>query len=336
MRIAGVVEATLARSTAPPVATLRHFLRPMPSRAGRVGHHWIAWRRRSARDPGRRRAPRPVADPDRGPAVPAAPRGERCSPCSWSRHGRVPRALTRRRLGVGPSCGLVFSSSCCTRLGHFVTAKWSGMKATEFFVGFGPRLWSVRRGETEYGVKALPLGGYVKILGMTSLEELDPSDEPRSFVNQSTVKRVLVASAGSIVHLLLALLLAIGALWFIGQPTSTRIQNHAPETSRRARPPRAGWPAPRGRHRVDRRPCDHGDAESEATLDADLHSSRGMPCRARGGPRRHDVPCRATPAGRSTRDQGPSPTSASGSGRPTSRAADPLGGSPAHRLIWHV
>jgi membrane-associated protease RseP (regulator of RpoE activity) len=103
-------------------------------------------------------------------------------------------------------------------LGHYSTAKWSGMKATEFFVGFGPRLWSIRRGETEYGVKAFPLGGYVKILGMTSMEELDPSDEPRSFVNQSTSKRVLVASAGSIVHFLLALFLAIGALWFIGWP----------------------------------------------------------------------------------------------------------------------
>jgi membrane-associated protease RseP (regulator of RpoE activity) len=105
-------------------------------------------------------------------------------------------------------------------LGHFATAKWSGMKATEYFVGFGPKLWSIRRGETEYGVKALPLGGYVKILGMTSMEELDPSDEPRSFVNQSTSKRVLVASAGSIVHFALAFFLAMGALWFIGWPHS--------------------------------------------------------------------------------------------------------------------
>jgi membrane-associated protease RseP (regulator of RpoE activity) len=103
--------------------------------------------------------------------------------------------------------------------GHFVTAKWSGMKATEFFVGFGPRLWSFKRGETEYGFKALQLGGYVKILGMTSAEELEPSDEPRSFINQSTPKRVLVASAGSIVHLLLALVLAFVALFWIGQPT---------------------------------------------------------------------------------------------------------------------
>jgi len=53
--------------------------------------------------------------------------------------------------------------------GHFITAKWAGMKATEFFLGFGPRLWSFRRGETEYGVKALPLGGYVRIIGMHNL-----------------------------------------------------------------------------------------------------------------------------------------------------------------------
>ena len=50
-------------------------------------------------------------------------------------------------------------------LGHFLAAKRGGMKVTEYFVGFGPRLWSFRRGETEYGVKALPLGGYVKIPG---------------------------------------------------------------------------------------------------------------------------------------------------------------------------
>jgi hypothetical protein len=53
-------------------------------------------------------------------------------------------------------------------LGHFITAKRAGMKVTEYFVGFGPRLWSVRRGETEYGVKAIPAGGYVRITGFTS------------------------------------------------------------------------------------------------------------------------------------------------------------------------
>jgi len=47
--------------------------------------------------------------------------------------------------------------------GHFATAKWSHMKVTQYFVGFGPPLWSIRRGETEYGVKPILAGGYVKI-----------------------------------------------------------------------------------------------------------------------------------------------------------------------------
>ena len=70
-------------------------------------------------------------------------------------------------------------------LGHFVAAKRSGMKVTEFFVGFGPRLWSFTRGETEYGVKAVPLGGYCRIIGMTNLEEVAPEDEPRAYRNKA-------------------------------------------------------------------------------------------------------------------------------------------------------
>ena len=63
--------------------------------------------------------------------------------------------------------------------GHFIMAKRAGMKVTEFFVGFGPRVWSIQRGETTYGVKALPLGGYCKIIGMTNAEKVDPADEAR-------------------------------------------------------------------------------------------------------------------------------------------------------------
>ena len=58
--------------------------------------------------------------------------------------------------------------------GHFVTARMTGMKATQFFLGFGPRLWSFQRGETEYGVRALPLGAFVRIIGMNNLDDVPP------------------------------------------------------------------------------------------------------------------------------------------------------------------
>ena len=98
--------------------------------------------------------------------------------------------------------------------GHYATAKLTGMKVTEFFVGFGPRLWSVRKGETEYGVKALPLGGYCKIPGMTMLEEVEPEDEPRTFRQQRFWKRLLVLVAGSASHFILAFLLIYAGLAF--------------------------------------------------------------------------------------------------------------------------
>src|SRR5881398_3271767 len=82
--------------------------------------------------------------------------------------------------------------------GHFATAKKFGMKASRFFVGFGPTLWSTRRGETEYGIKALPAGGFVKIVGMHSLDDPDdPADEPRSFRRQPAWQRIVVLCAGS-------------------------------------------------------------------------------------------------------------------------------------------
>ncbi|MGA2529356.1 MAG: M50 family metallopeptidase [Acidimicrobiales bacterium] len=106
-------------------------------------------------------------------------------------------------------------------LGHFATAKWSGMKVTEYFLGFGPRLWSMRRGETEYGVKAIPAGGYVRIVGMTMLEEVSPSDEPRSYRQASFPRRLLVAVAGSGMHVILAFVLLFSLYAISGAPTST-------------------------------------------------------------------------------------------------------------------
>jgi membrane-associated protease RseP (regulator of RpoE activity) len=100
-------------------------------------------------------------------------------------------------------------------LGHFATAKISGMKVTEYFLGFGPRLWSVRKGETEYGVKAVPAGGYVRILGMNNLEQVDPADEMRTYRQATFPRRVGVAVAGSAVHFALALL-TIWAIFSFG------------------------------------------------------------------------------------------------------------------------
>ena len=91
--------------------------------------------------------------------------------------------------------------------GHYITAKRAGMKVTEFFVGFGPRLWSFTRGETEYGVKAIPAGGYVRIIGMTNMEEVDPADEPRTFRQGTPGRRLAVILAGVTVNLIIAFVL---------------------------------------------------------------------------------------------------------------------------------
>ncbi len=102
-------------------------------------------------------------------------------------------------------------------LGHFLTAKKFGMRVTQFFVGFGQTLWSTVRGETEYGIKALPFGGFVKITGMTSIEEVDVADEPRSFRNQPGWQRIIVLAAGSFMHFVLALFLLFILAIGIGQ-----------------------------------------------------------------------------------------------------------------------
>jgi membrane-associated protease RseP (regulator of RpoE activity) len=101
--------------------------------------------------------------------------------------------------------------------GHFVLAKRFGMKVTRYFVGFGPTIWSTWRGETEYGIKALPFGGFVKIVGMHSLDDPDdPEDEPRAFRSHPAWQRILVLCAGSAMHFLLALVLVFGLALGVG------------------------------------------------------------------------------------------------------------------------
>src|ERR1700744_4414358 len=100
--------------------------------------------------------------------------------------------------------------------GHFIMAKKFGMKATRYFVGFGPTVWSTQRGETEYGIKALPLGGFVKIVGMTSLDEVEPEDEARSFRRAPGWQRLIVLAAGSFMHFVIAAVLIFGLALGIG------------------------------------------------------------------------------------------------------------------------
>lgn len=103
--------------------------------------------------------------------------------------------------------------------GHFATARAFGMKCEKFFIGFGPTLWSVRRGDTEYGVKALPLGGFVKISGMSRYEDFDEADRGQLFFEKPAWQRVIVLSAGSATHFVGAAALLFAGLVLVGLPT---------------------------------------------------------------------------------------------------------------------
>ena len=89
--------------------------------------------------------------------------------------------------------------------GHLLTAKAFGMRARRYFIGFGRRVWSFRRGETEYGLKAIPLGGFVDIAGMTALDEVAPEERARAFYNKPVWQRVVVLGAGSVMHFILGI-----------------------------------------------------------------------------------------------------------------------------------
>jgi membrane-associated protease RseP (regulator of RpoE activity) len=121
-------------------------------------------------------------------------------------------------LGVVIFVVAVLISVILHEAGHFLTAKKFGMKVTQFFIGFGQTVWSTRRGETEYGIKALPFGAFVRITGMTNLDEVDPADEPRSMRNKPTWQRAIVMVAGSFMHFALAFVLLFFLAIGIGQP----------------------------------------------------------------------------------------------------------------------
>ena len=145
-------------------------------------------------------------------------------------------------IGIGVSVAL-------HELGHMIPAKRFGVKVPEYFIGFGPRIWSVKRGETEYGVKAVWLGGYVKLVGMLppakpgkpdrrrkdgslgmvgearaeALEEIGPGEEHRAFYSLSVPKKLIVMAGGILTNLVLGILLlaiAIGAVGIPGRTTT--------------------------------------------------------------------------------------------------------------------
>lgn len=138
--------------------------------------------------------------------------------------------------------------------GHFVTARRYGVKVSEFMVGFGPLLWGRRRGETTYGLKAIPVGGYVRILGMfppakgspanmvpatttgrfttmieqaraDSMVEIAPADADRVFYKLPPRRRIVVMLAGPVMNLILAVVLFTIVLAGIGLPQTTTTIN---------------------------------------------------------------------------------------------------------------
>jgi membrane-associated protease RseP (regulator of RpoE activity) len=126
-------------------------------------------------------------------------------------------------------------------LGHYLVARAYGFRVLEYFVGFGPRLWSFRKGEIEYGLKAIPAGGYVKIAGMNPFEDdVPPGDETRGYFAKPIRQRALVILAGPISHFLVAMLVFSALFFFVGDRTRTTtslIGTVTPEL-------RAGVPSP--------------------------------------------------------------------------------------------
>ena len=95
--------------------------------------------------------------------------------------------------------------------GHYIAARVFGFRVLEYFAGFGPRVWSFRRGEIEYGIKALPVGGYVKIAGMNPLEDdVPPGDEDRAYFAKPIWQRAVVILAGPLSHFLVAMIIFAG------------------------------------------------------------------------------------------------------------------------------
>jgi membrane-associated protease RseP (regulator of RpoE activity) len=189
--------------------------------------------------------------------------------------------------------------------GHFITAKRAGMKVTDFFVGFGPVLWSTTIGETRYGVRAILAGGFVKVPGMSWTDTIAPEDEQRTYRSATYPRKALFASAGSLMHVIMALLLAYVSLTLVGLPSSSHVgiqafskwQGHAQNAAQMA-----------GLKRGDQIVAINGHAvTSEAQLSKAVSGSSNKTVTLlvdRGG---HDLTVRATPVDGRTLTSGGKP-----------------------------
>jgi membrane-associated protease RseP (regulator of RpoE activity) len=127
-------------------------------------------------------------------------------------------------------------------LAHYTVARLFDFKVEEYFVGFGPKLWSTRRGEIEYGVKALPLGGYVKIAGMNPYQPVAPEDLPRAYGSKPRWQRALVIAAGPGIHFILAAMLFAGYFYVSGDYSvaTPMVSGVATQLNGHASPAKAG------------------------------------------------------------------------------------------------
>src|SRR5882757_4960663 len=105
--------------------------------------------------------------------------------------------------------------------GHFLAAKAVGMRVERFALFFPPLIFKVRRGETEYGIGSIPLGGYVRITGMNPNEELDPEVAPRAYYAQAPWKRIVVIAAGPLMNVLIAFVILFSLYAFRGPSVPT-------------------------------------------------------------------------------------------------------------------
>jgi RIP metalloprotease RseP len=121
-------------------------------------------------------------------------------------------------IGVVAFVAALLFSVMVHEFGHYITARKFGMKVTEFFLGFGKRIWSTQRGETEFGIKAIPAGGYCRISGMTPRDEMEIGEEDRAFIKASSGRKLIVLGAGSFLHFVLGFVILL--VLFIGIGTN--------------------------------------------------------------------------------------------------------------------